>query len=172
MREHPSCHGDEGRTSQDSSSCGSVFDKASPVQGTSSDTSTGTTAFYQASEGGTWAPLGSVTLPYANIRPVHMTAEQVYAQVHEALSGVSRATVYNTLGLFCEKRLLRELLVDPQRIVYDSNTTPHFHLYNADTGAVTDISAEQMQVLGTPSLPAVVALEEVDVIIRVRNQQA
>ncbi len=105
-------------------------------------------------------------------RPVHMTAEQVYAQVHEALSGVSRATVYNTLGLFCEKRLLRELLVDPQRIVYDSNTTPHFHLYNADTGAVTDISAEQMQVLGTPSLPAGVALEEVDVIIRVRNQQA
>ena len=104
--------------------------------------------------------------------PVHMTADQVYAQVHETLSSVSRATVYNTLGLFCEKRLLRELLVDPQRIVYDSNTTPHFHLYNADTGAVTDISAEQMQVLGTPRLPEGVALEEVDVIIRVRNQQA
>ncbi len=105
-------------------------------------------------------------------RPVHLTAEQVYAQVHETVSSVSRATVYNTLGLFCEKRLIRELLVDPQRIVYDSNTSAHFHLYNADTGAVTDISAEQMQVLGTPTLPAGVALEEVDVIVRVRNRPA
>lgn len=102
--------------------------------------------------------------------PVHMTADQVYAQVHETASSVSRATVYNTLGLFCEKKLLRELLVDPQRVVYDSNTSPHFHLYNADTGMVTDIDAAQLQIIGAPTLPPGLALEEVDVIIRVRGQ--
>ena len=73
---------------------------------------------------------------------------------------------------FTEKHLVRELFVDPQRIVYDSTTTPHFPLYNMDTGEVRDLAADEIEVIGAPRLPAGVELEEVDVIVRVRNRSA
>lgn len=103
-------------------------------------------------------------------RPVHMSADQVLAQVRANLPETSRATVYNTLKLFREKNLVRELIVDPERVVYDSNTAPHFHLYDVETGQVTDVSADELKVVGMPELPAHLKLEEVDVIIRVRSQ--
>lgn len=104
--------------------------------------------------------------------PVHMSADQIWAQVKLSAPEVSRATVYNTLKLFSEKQLVRELFVDPQRIVYDSTTTPHFHLYNMDTGEVRDLAADEIEVIGAPRLPEGVELHEVDVIVRVRNRGA
>lgn len=104
-------------------------------------------------------------------RPTHLTADQVLIRVKEVVPETSRATVYNTLKLFREKGLVRELIIDAERIVFDSNTAPHFHLFDSDTGLVTDIPVEQMQIIGSPHLPEGVELEEVDVIIRVRGKR-
>ncbi|WEN41283.1 Peroxide-responsive repressor PerR [Thauera sp. GDN1] len=103
--------------------------------------------------------------------PVHLSADQIWANVREHSPDVSRATVYNTLRLFSEKHLVRELFVDPQRIVYDSTTSPHFHLYNMDTGEVRDLADDELRILGTPRLPEGTMLQEIDVIVRVRNRQ-
>ncbi len=102
--------------------------------------------------------------------PIHLSADQVFARVRQSVPETSRATVYNTLKLFREKKLVRELIVDPERLVYDSNTSPHYHLYNAENGQLTDVSADELQVIGMPSLPPGLQLEEVDVIIRVRTR--
>lgn len=103
-------------------------------------------------------------------RPVHMSADQVLDCVREQVPDVSRATVYNTLKLFLEKHMVRELIVDPGRIFYDSNTEPHYHLFDVRTGELSDVSADELQIVGTPVLPAGLELEEVDVIIRVRSR--
>ncbi len=103
--------------------------------------------------------------------PVHMSADQVLARIRESAPGTSRATVYNTLKLFREKSLVRELVIDPERTVFDSNTAPHYHLYDSETGQLTDVAADEMQVVGIPSLPPHLQLEEVDVIIRVRGRR-
>ncbi len=103
--------------------------------------------------------------------PTHLSADQVFAKVRERIPETSRATVYNTLKLFREKKLVRELIVDPERRVYDSNTSPHYHLYNAENGQLTDVCADELQVIGMPSLPPGLQLEEVDVIIRVRTRR-
>ena len=105
-------------------------------------------------------------------RPVHMSADQVLEQVRMNAPDTSRATVYNTLRLFREKNLVRELIVDPERVVFDSNTSPHYHLYEVDTGAVCDVAADELALVGQPSLPEGVELEHVDVIIRVRGKRA
>ena len=47
--------------------------------------------------------------------PVHLSADQIWAKVLEAFARRLRATVYNTLRLFSEKKMIRELFVDPQR---------------------------------------------------------
>jgi Fur family iron response transcriptional regulator len=109
--------------------------------------------------------IGEVLLKH----PIHLRADEVHDRVREFLPDVSRATVYNTLKIFREAGLVKELVVDAERIVFDSNTEPHYHLYNVDTGAVLDVSADELQVVGSPQLPNGLELEQVDVIIRVRN---
>ena len=47
------------------------------------------------------------------------------ARVKERHAEVSKATVYNTLNLFFEKKLIREVIVDPTKVFYDSSTSPH-----------------------------------------------
>lgn len=101
-------------------------------------------------------------------RPVHVTAEQLLRQVKASVPETSRATVYNSLKLFVEKGLVKELVVDPERVVFDSNTEPHFHLYDIVSGTLTDVPAYRMRVIGLPDLPPGTVLEQIDVIVRVR----
>jgi len=103
-------------------------------------------------------------------RHTHMSADQVFGAVLETVPDMSRATVYNTLKLFREKKLVRELIVDPERVVFDSNTEPHYHLYNAERGTLIDVAADELKVVGMPKLPPDLQLDEVDVIIRVRDR--
>ena len=102
-------------------------------------------------------------------RPQHLAAEQVLAQVNQTASVVSKATVYNTLGLFASKGLIREVLVDPTRIFYDPNTSQHHHFYNVDTGSLVDIEGEQVTLANVPSAPEGTVTEAVDIIVRVRS---
>jgi Fur family iron response transcriptional regulator len=100
----------------------------------------------------------------------HISADQILAAVNQQHAEASKATVYNTLRLFVEKKLIRELIVDPAKIVYDPNTTPHHHLYDVVTGQLTDIPADGVRVIGLPPLPAGTISEGVDIIVRMRQQ--
>jgi Fur family iron response transcriptional regulator len=99
----------------------------------------------------------------------HLSADQVLALVNARHDEVSKATVYNTLKLFLEKGLVRELIVDPAKVFYDPNTTPHHHFYDIDTGVLTDIPAESVRIEGLPPLPEGMVAAGVDVVIRTRR---
>jgi Fur family iron response transcriptional regulator len=101
-------------------------------------------------------------------RHEHLSADQVMAIVNERHSETSKATVYNTLNLFLEKRLIREVIVDPNKVFYDPNTEPHYHMYDLQSGRLTDIDAADIEVTGLPELPPGVVTEGMDIIIRVR----
>ena len=49
----------------------------------------------------------------------HPTAEEVCARCTRSFPMISRATVYNTLNLFVDKGLLRELVLAEGRTVFD-----------------------------------------------------
>jgi Fur family iron response transcriptional regulator len=102
-------------------------------------------------------------------RPQHLSADQIIAKLQELGSTVSKATVYNSLNLFGERGLVKECLVDPERRFYDSTTTPHHHFYNADTGELSDIASDNIEIAGLPPLPPGTQLEGTELIIRVRN---
>ena len=105
-------------------------------------------------------------------RQEHLSADQVMAIVNERHSETSKATVYNTLNLFLEKRLIREVIVDPNKVFYDPNTTPHYHMYDIQSGRLTDIDAGDVKVTGLPALPEGMMTEGMDIIIRVRPSGA
>ena len=102
-------------------------------------------------------------------RPQHLSAEQIIERLKQAGSGVSKATVYNTLNLFGERGLVRELMVDPERKFYDSTTRPHHHFYNVDTGELVDIPDEQVRFSELPELPEGTESDSVEVLIRIRS---
>lgn len=104
--------------------------------------------------------------------PCHQTAERVLGLARAHLPELSRATVYATLQLFVRHGLLKELPIDGEATVYDSNLAPHHHLYNVDTGEVTDLPDEALRVLGLPSLDDTLEVAAVDVIVRVRQKAA
>ena len=101
-------------------------------------------------------------------RGEHLAADQVLMLVNGQHAETSKATVYNTLNLFRDRGLIREVIVDPKRVFYDPNTEPHHHLYNVDTGEITDIAADALSVTGMPELPPGMVAEGVDIIVRVR----
>ena len=101
--------------------------------------------------------------------PQHLSADDVLARVGGSGVHVSKATVYNTLGLFAEKGLVREVIVDPARVFYDSNTHRHHHFYNVDTGELTDVPAEQFTLGDLPPSPEGTRIDDVDVVIRLRR---
>lgn len=103
-------------------------------------------------------------------RGEHLSADQILAIVNDRHLEASKATVYNTLNLFLEKKLIREVIVDPNKVFYDPNTEPHHHLYNVDNGELTDIDAAAIEISGLPSLPEGTVAEGVDVIVRVRTR--
>lgn len=99
----------------------------------------------------------------------HFSADQVMDYLNNGRDHVSKATVYNTLGLFARKGLVREVIVDPTRVFYDPNISNHHHFYNVDTGELRDIEASELAIETLPELPAGTVADGVDVIIRLRN---
>jgi Fur family iron response transcriptional regulator len=102
----------------------------------------------------------------------HYSADQVLSCVNDGRDRVSKATVYNTLGLFARNGLVREVIVDPARVFYDPNTSEHHHFYNIDTGELVDIDSSELQLSNLPELPEGTTAAGVDVIIRVRGETA
>ena len=103
-------------------------------------------------------------------REQHLSAENILAEVNSSSHLVSRATVYNTMGLFTSKGLVREVLIDRDRVFYDSNNAQHHHIYNVDTGELSDIQDELVNVTGLPELSGDVQVIGTDVIIKVANK--
>lgn len=104
-------------------------------------------------------------------RPQHMSAEQILDKLRSAGSGVSKATVYNTLRLFGERGLVKEVMVDPARKYYDSTTHAHHHFYNVDTGELSDISPDDIHFQDLPELPAGAEQDSIEVLIKLRERR-
>lgn len=105
-------------------------------------------------------------------RPQHLSAEQLLRLVNAEEEQVSKATVYNTLGLFVRKDLVREVVVDRARVFYDSNSGDHHHIYDVDDGTLTDLDSGEVAVDGLPPLPPGAELDGVDIIVRIRRKRA
>ena len=103
--------------------------------------------------------------------PQHASADQIIARIRERGSKASKATVYNTLNLFCERGLLRTVHVDPSRQYYDPTIEPHHHFYNVDTRELTDIDPNAIDLQIKMPLPEGTEPAGVEVVIRVRDSR-
>ena len=101
--------------------------------------------------------------------PQHLTADQILAQLRQAGMRVSKATVYNTLNLLAGKGVIRQLAVDGDRAWFDSNTTPHFHFQDLETGTLTDLAPEAVRFAELPPPPPGTEYAGIELFIRLRR---
>ncbi len=102
-------------------------------------------------------------------RPQHLSAEKILEGVTCEGKRVSRATVYNTMGLFSRKGVVREVLIDRERVFYDSNPEAHQHLYNVETGELTDVYDAEIDLVSDPELPEGLKIIDTDIVYRVAS---
>lgn len=98
----------------------------------------------------------------------HVTAEQIHAIAGRRAQPISLATVYNNLHQFTAAGLLREVVVDATRVYFDTNVGAHHHFYDPESGCLVDVPAEAVQISRVPMPPAGRAIDQVNVIIRLR----
>ena len=82
----------------------------------------------------------------------HPSADEVWTKVREAFPMVSRATVYNTLNLFVEKGLLRQVSLTEGRVVFDPKTDDHHHFIDEDSGRIHDVPWDAVKVSNVAKL--------------------
>ena len=99
----------------------------------------------------------------------HVTAEHLHGEALALAIPVSLATVYNTLHQFTAAGLLREVVVEPGRSYFDTNTDDHHHFFCESTGRLQDIPGELVMMGQLPPPPEGAEIRRVDVIIRVRR---
>ena len=104
-------------------------------------------------------------------RHQHLSATGVYKRVNAAGTPVSRATIYNTLGLFVARGLVREIITGNNRIFYDSNISHHHHFFDTEAGELKDIEVAELKIIGVPKPPAGKVISEVDLVIRLKSQK-
>jgi Fur family iron response transcriptional regulator len=74
------------------------------------------------------------------------------------------------MGLFTGKGLVREVLVDRERVFYDTNRTAHHHVYNVDSGELYDVMPSEIKIAAIPDLPEGAHIVDANVILRVSSK--
>src|SRR6187549_112303 len=101
----------------------------------------------------------------------HPSADRVWAEVKRSFPLLSRATVYNTLNLFVEKGLLRELVLAEGKVVFDPKLSPHHHFIDDETQGIVDIPWDALQVKHVDALRGF-DVREYQVVLRGRRAGA
>jgi len=101
-----------------------------------------------------------------------VAAEQLHGEALAARVRLSLATVYNTLHQFTDHGLLREVVVDPGRSYFDTNTSEHHHFFFEAEGRLEDIPAYQVELARLPMPPSGMQVRRVDVVVRLTKNES
>src|SRR5215472_7323889 len=102
--------------------------------------------------------------------PQHLSAEQILDSLRSSGARVSKATVYNTLNLFAERGLIRQLSVDGSRAWFDSNVDAHYHFHDTASGALIDVPVPEVEFSRLPAPPPGTEVAGIDLVIRLRKK--
>ena len=75
----------------------------------------------------------------------HAAADSVYQELGAERGAMTLATVYNVLESLTEAGLLVRRPSFSNKMFFDVETAPHFHLYRQDTGEMTDFPDPALQ---------------------------
>ncbi len=57
----------------------------------------------------------------------HSSVDSIYQELIHEIPTLSKTTVYNTLALFVEKKIINSITIDNTEILYEPSQKPHAH---------------------------------------------
>lgn len=94
--------------------------------------------------------------------PVHPDIETIYADLAPTYVTLSKTTVYNTLKLFEEKKIVQSIKIEDDKLRFDADTSNHMHFKCDKCGTITNITDNKKN---TPDIPAGFTLNKVQTYI-------
>ncbi len=82
-------------------------------------------------------------LEYLMSTKSHPTVLDIYNHLTPTLSTLSKMTVYNTLNIFVEQGIIRELSIDGYETRYDADLDGVCHLLCEQCGSVVDVEIDE-----------------------------
>ncbi len=86
-----------------------------------------------------------MVLEYLSESTSHPTADEIYNALKDKLPSLSKATVYNTLKLFIELGVAREIKVERDKSRFEAKTDPHIHFTCVKCKRVYDSEKETVK---------------------------
>lgn len=74
----------------------------------------------------------------------HPTVDRIIARVGEKNPNISAGTIYKTLELFAEKKLVKKVKTDADKMRYDAILQKHHHLYCSQSDKIEDYYDEEL----------------------------
>jgi Fur family peroxide stress response transcriptional regulator len=81
----------------------------------------------------------------------HPTAEEIFETLRKEIPAISRATVYNALRLFLEKKILQLVNVEKNEARYDATLSWHGHFKCLGCRKIFDVHVENLKLGGLDS---------------------
>jgi len=76
----------------------------------------------------------------------HPSVSQIFSALHPTIPSLSRATVYNTINLFVEKKIVIPVQVDGAEARYDLCDPRHAHFHCLSCQTIYDIPTDEIPV--------------------------
>jgi len=74
----------------------------------------------------------------------HPTVDKIYQELREEMSTLSKTTIYNTLKVFTEKKIVQVITVEEKETRYDADISLHGHFKCKKCGKVYDIKINEI----------------------------
>ena len=100
----------------------------------------------------------------------HVTASSLGKILEKNKFKVATATIYNNLNELSEKGFLKKVLVEKDRMWFDTNLRSHYHFYDEEEDTLTDVNKNKIEFLAFPKLPKGKDLKSLDIIINVKKK--
>lgn len=84
-------------------------------------------------------------LDYLIMHPTHPTADTIYKDLKKVDPVISQATVYNTLNLLVEHKLVKELDFNMSSKRYEFKKTNHGHFICESCGLIEDLDVDDLE---------------------------
>ncbi len=75
----------------------------------------------------------------------HPTADEIHNFIADQYPSISLGTVYKTLDTFVQEGMIKKVKTSTDTMRYDTETTPHNHLYCRDTNEIRDYFDNDLQ---------------------------
>ena len=101
----------------------------------------------------------------------HLTASCVAKLLLKSNIKISTATIYNCLNDLSERGFLNKVIVNKEKMWFDTNLAQHHHYYDSEESQLIDIDYSKIEFSKFPDIPKGKSLDSGNVVINIKNKR-